>query len=372
MRLYYVVSASLPHKKAYGIQIAKMCEAFIEAGVDLTLVVPRTRAARISSMREFYGLRVDVPTVTLPAIDGFARGRSSFVLSSLVFMCTNLIYLWWKSLTGKRGVVYTVDMDTFSFSLLPLSGMPVVTEMHEPKPANTLTRFFFRRARVIATNPEIQHALTKTFHIPPSRIIVEPNGVDLELFSRTLSREDARKCLALPAAARIVLYVGRFFDWKGLGILVEAATAAPEIAWYVVGGAPEEFRAVTGKITLPPNLYIAGESSHNDVSVWLAAADCLLVLGTKRNEQSFRNTAPMKVFEYMAARRPVVASGTPALKSFIPSDDVLWYEPDDVASLTAAVRRGISAEGAVNLENAYRAAELHTWLKRAEHIRRYI
>lgn len=65
--LYYVASARMPNEKAYGIQMAKMCEALIEAGVDLTLVVPRRGAQE--SVREFYGLKVDVPTLWLPALE---------------------------------------------------------------------------------------------------------------------------------------------------------------------------------------------------------------------------------------------------------------------------------------------------------------
>ncbi|MDP2648516.1 MAG: hypothetical protein Q8P19_01310, partial [bacterium] len=85
MKLYYVVNARLPNKKAYGIQIAKMCEAFIEAGVDLELVIPRTHAARSAKMRDFYHLRVDVPTTTLPTLDWYDKGRIGYLLSSVIF-----------------------------------------------------------------------------------------------------------------------------------------------------------------------------------------------------------------------------------------------------------------------------------------------
>ena len=67
MKMYYVANFYMPFGKAYGIQLAKMCEALIEEGVDLTLVVP-SRGPQ-GSLREFYGLRVDIPTIWLPTLD---------------------------------------------------------------------------------------------------------------------------------------------------------------------------------------------------------------------------------------------------------------------------------------------------------------
>ncbi len=103
MKMYYVVNARLPNKKAYGIQIAKMCEAFIEAGVDFTLIIPRTRAARSSSTRDFYHLRVDIPTVTLPAPDWYDKGRIGYAISSLIFAKFLFYHFLYRRLRGERG-----------------------------------------------------------------------------------------------------------------------------------------------------------------------------------------------------------------------------------------------------------------------------
>ncbi|HEV8666352.1 MAG TPA: hypothetical protein VN665_00695, partial [Candidatus Paceibacterota bacterium] len=59
MKIYYVANARMPTEKAHGIQIAKMCEAFIESGIDLTLVVP-SRKTTPESVQEFYNLRTPV------------------------------------------------------------------------------------------------------------------------------------------------------------------------------------------------------------------------------------------------------------------------------------------------------------------------
>jgi glycosyltransferase involved in cell wall biosynthesis len=369
MKLVYIVNARLPNKKAYGIQIAKMCEAFVESGIDLELVIPRTHASSIASMKDAYRLRVDIPTTILPGLDWYSGGRIPFFISSCVFIITSSIYLLWKRMRGERCIVYTVDMDTFSFSPLPLFGFPIVAEMHDTKPRNIFTRYFFRRMKLlVVTNTQIRDALCERFGIATDRAIIEPNGVDFEIFAQAPAREEARHRLNISPGRQVALYVGRFYEWKGLDILVDAAKQAPALDWYVVGDTSEVFKKVTKCPDLPHNLHIAGECAPGDVPLWLAAADTLLILGTKRNEQSYRHTAPMKVYEYMAASRPVVASRTPALESIIPEHDALWYEPDNAVSLAAAAQSAAAAPDSAVLNRAFDAAQKHSWAQRVERI----
>jgi glycosyltransferase involved in cell wall biosynthesis len=231
-----------------------------------------------------------------------------------------------------------------------------------------LTNSFFSRAYTIATQGEIAAALQKTFAIPQEKLLIEPNGVDLEAFGRATSKQEARQALGLPQDAKIVLYAGRFYGWKSLSILAQAARLLPSIRWQTVGGNEEEYISATGVSDIPPNLHFAGLRSVDTVPVWIAAADVALVLGTKENENSYRFTAPMKVFEYMAVRRPVIASATPALKSFVPQDDVMWYEPDDASSLENAVSRVLEEYSHERLERAFIDSQKHTWDARAERI----
>ena len=368
MKLYYVVNARLPNKKAYGIQIAKMCEAFIEAGADLTLVIPRTKAAQTASMRDFYGLRVEVPTKILPGFDWYAGGRLPFFLSSLIFMKVSGLYLLWKRIRGERAVVYTIDMDTFSFSFLPLCGFPIVAEMHDTKPAHILARFFFRHIKgIVATNEEIKHSLVERFRIPSEKIIVESNGVDFSIFF-PYDRNTARSGLSIPREETIALYAGRFYEWKGLGILGQAARLAPDVNWYAVGGTPKEFIRATGVVNIPANLTIVPEKPIGEVPQWLAAADALLVLGTKMNARSYLHTSPMKVYEYMAAQKPIVASSTPALQSIIGPDEVVFYEPDNATALVEAVRKSVKGSNQDMIARAAHSAADHSWQNRAERI----
>lgn len=342
--MYFVVNARLVGEKAHVIQVRRMEEA-LRRHSALVLVGPA---------------QLHVP-------NWYGRGRYWFALSSLIFMLASLCYLWAARVRHGRITIYTVDMDTFSYALLPLAG-PTFAEMHSPKRATLLNKFFFRRvAGVIATTPHTKEALRTTFGVPEGRVIVEPNGVSDDALASNMEQAQARERLGLPAEP-FALYVGRIYAWKGLEVLPDAAQYSP-LAIYVVGGTGEEFKRVVGKE--PGKLKFAGIRPKEEVALWLAAADMALVLGTARNDDSYYYTSPMKVFEYLAARRPVVASRTPALTSAIPESAASWYEPDNAASLVQAMEQAHSA-GKEHMEEGYALAAQHTWNRRAERILAFI
>lgn len=370
MKLYYVVNARMPSLKAYGIQIAKMCEAFIEAGVELELIIPKTRQAHIS-LRDFYHLRVDVPTTVLASPDWYDKGRFGYALSSAVFM---LSACWHISRRRGEAMLYTIDMDSYSYTPLALLGIPIAVEMHSPKHPSLLNRFFFKKVRnIMTTNPLIKEKLAEVFSLKAQRFIVEPNGVDERAFM-VPAKEEARKKLTLPADGEIALYVGRFYDWKGMAVLQKAARSLADenILVYLVGGTKEEFETATQGPSAP--LHFAGSVPHKDISLWCAAADTLLILGTKANEFSYRYTAPMKLFEYLATGRPVVSADTPALRSLATEQEVTFYAPDDAGDLGKKISISISdveISRGKSIAGIEKARE-HTWIKRAERIRAFI
>jgi glycosyltransferase involved in cell wall biosynthesis len=368
MRLYYIANARMPSEKAHGIQIAKMCEAFIEQGVDVVLILP-SRKNKVKSIKDFYGLRREVKTVMLFSFDWYDRGRVGYAVSTLSFMFSYLAYL---STHLRRGdVVYTVDLDHFAYGAIPFLNAPYFSEMHGGKPTTSLHRNLFKKAAgIIATNDITKEQLKKEFSLPEERIIVEPNGVDFTAFS-PLDKQQARQKLSLPSDLKLALYVGRFFDWKGLEILPDAAKKLPsDITIGLVGGSAEEFSRVTERKS--EGLVFYGEKLYAQMPDWIAAADVLLVLGTKRDEQSWQYTSPMKVFEYMACKRPIVASKTPALQNILSNDECYFYEPDDAGALAEAIVKATESDDASRAEGAYEKVRQYSWELRAKRILGFI
>lgn len=361
-KIYYIANARMPTEKAHGIQIAKMCEAFVALGIPLELVVSSRGSG---SIEQVYNLTQNIPVRRLPVLDLQFVGTIGYRLTALQFVLGALVYVWAKVLAGERFVVYTVDMDPFSFAPLVWVPRPVFAEMHGVKRPNFLRRAFFRRANIIATNTPIARELAQTFSIPPERMFIEPNGVDEAALRAVLSHADARHRLGLPDEP-FALYVGLFYPWKGLEILVDAATDSP-LPIHLVGGTREQYERVTG--TSGERLHFHGIRPVSERELWLAAADVLLLVGTALNDDSYLHTSPMKTFEYLGARRATVAAATPAMQSIMKENTAFWYKPDDARSLSHAIREAhTSPEAKAKVEAGYALAEQYTWRKRAERI----
>lgn len=361
----------MPNEKAHGIQIAKTCESFIEQGCTVELVVPN-RVHNDVSVTDFYKLRTEIPVTYLPCIDLYNRGRILFFFSSLTFIVSYLAFFLSKVLRGKKFILYSVDMDTFSMTPLVFFPRSFFSELHGARNPNFVTRIFFRFCNgVIAINDAVKEVVVTKFKKHP-QILVEPNGVDPQMFENSLSVSEARKTLSIPVDVEIALFVGRFYGWKEVGILVEAAKIAPDVQWYVIGGSRDTFLKVTNLKDIPLNLIICGDKPATEVSSWITAADVVLALGTKKNIASWRFTSPMKIFEYLASDRPIVASRTPAITSILSEKEAYLYEPDDTVDLVAKVREALANQKHDVVQLAKLKAHTHEWSKRAERILNFV
>lgn len=371
MKLYYIANARIPSEKAHGIQIAKMCEAFIENGVNITLVVPR-RKTDPRSVRQYYGLRVEVPVVRLWAIDWYNKGGIGYAISSFSFMFSYCLFVLHRKIVGGKFTLYTVDMDNYSSSALAFLGLPLFSEMHGAKLRTLAQRALFKQVSgIIAINKIIKEELHKKFSVPLDDILVEPNSVDFNNFDASISSAKARDKLFLPKNKKIITYVGRFYDWKGLGILARtAAYLGPDILMYIVGGTKEEYIRITKERKIPGNIVFVGGKDFSEIPLWLAASDALLVLGSKLDTQSYYYTSPMKIFEYMAMRRPIIASETPALKQIFNNEEVFFYEPDNEKDCAKIIKSVFldQANADIKASNAYAKSKNYTWRMRSRRI----
>lgn len=368
MKLYYIASARMPNKKAYAIQIAKMCEAFAGEEVELELIVPKQKNA-IEDIKDYYQLHSTFRVTRLPTFCSYASSRWGYFISSISFVILYSMYLIVKILRGERGVVYTIDTDTFSFAACAFLGMPCFLETHGGKAKSWINTIFFKRVKgVIVINNIIKKQIAKTLAFPENKILVWPNGIDLDLF-RDVSKDEARNSLSLPKDIKIVMYCGRFYGWKGFEVLIEAAKELPpDIFIYVVGGTKEEFLSVTKKIIISKNFIFPGEKPYTEIPLWLSAADAFLVLGTKYDTQSYYYTSPMKVFEYLAMKRPIIASKTPAIQDIVSDKQAVFYESDNYKDLAQKISFTVNDSESIRMKIAAAAirAKDFTWQKRAK------
>ena len=101
---------------------------------------------------------------------------------------------------------------------------------------------------------------------------------------------------------------------------------------------------------------------------YLAAADVLVLPTSAREPIGARFTSPLKLFEYMAAGRPIVASDVPSSREVLTEETAIFVRPDSVSSLAEGISRALRDQAfSSNISNnARELVKQYTWSRRAE------
>ncbi len=363
MNIIYIANARFPNEKAHGIQFAKTCESFSKLGVNLELVLPKRKTKIKEDPFSYYDIKNKFKYKKIWAPNFFPKTSLDFLLSSFIFGINSFFYI----LRKENSIIYSIDLDPVSFFLFSFLKQPYFFEMHGPKKNNFLNRRLFKKIKgIIAINEAVKNDLIKNFPYLKDKIIICSNGLDLLDLKENCGKEEARKNLGIGFDKKVVVYTGSFQGWKGIETIIEAAKRLKEVLFYFVGGRK--------KGDFPENIYFMGMRNFKEMPLWRAAADVLIVTGTKNDDYSFFYTSPMKLFEYMGARRPIIASRTPAIEQVVSDKEVFFHEADNPQDLANKIKFVFENKEEVNkkIESAYIKAGEYTWENRAKKILKFI
>lgn len=208
--------------------------------------------------------------------------------------------------------------------------------------------------------------------LPSEKILVEHDCVDLERFLPYQSKEEARRRLGLPTDMPIIAYAGHLYDFKGIPTLYDVARMMPHCQFLLVGGWEhdvERARQFCQSHGLS-NVLITGHVPQPELPTYLYASDILVLPNSGKHDWS-QTTSPLKLFEYMAACRPIVASKLSNISTILQNEiNALLAEPDCSSSFKTAIERLLSEPqfGEKLALQAHQDVKYYTWERRAERI----
>jgi glycosyltransferase involved in cell wall biosynthesis len=390
-RWLYVANVRVPSEKAHVFQIFQMLDAFRDVGIVVALIHPRR--ANIAGLggadpADLYGLRHAPTTVSVPALDPVrlvtidvpALNRAplpalAFGIQSATFIAAAAVAI----ARDESPIVYSRDWPALSGA--QWTGKRLVWEAHDLPEGGAakaaLRRLLPRLTATVAITRGLRDELER-WGYPPTRILVAPDAVDLDRFAVDPGTDVARSRLGLSADERHVVYTGHLYAWKGVRTLAHASRALPDgVRVTIVGGTPADVRTFRDLVVRErlDRVHVQGHVPPAEVPLWLAAADVVVLPNSAAEAISRRYTSPLKLFEYMAARRPIVASDLPSLREVLDHDrNALLVPPDDPAALTAGIESLLEDAGrAARLAaQARRDVEGRTWRARAAQIVRFV
>ncbi len=351
MRVACLADIRFPMERANGIQTVETCHALARAGAEVELFVRRSDGRSDTACLQFYGLDPH-PNLSLRRLvrlpPGTLAGRIAFGLGSLV-----------ASRRGRFDVVYTRDLGLADL-MLRSSHLPVVYEAHtsaplvseetprlystEKTPSRRKIERLRRRegrvctsaTRLVTITSELRQCLTKLYgRLAPGPVI--PDGARVPDRPPTFRHLEKGERLQ-------VYYIGQLYPWKGVDTLLEAMQELPEQEMVIVGGLPPEpdlahHPELAKKLGVADRVCFRGYLPPTRLAEERLRADVFVVpLGDSLIARHF--TSPLKLFEAMAAGRPIVASDLPSVREVLEDGlNALLVPPGDSHALAAAIRR---------------------------------
>src|SRR3989338_284835 len=365
MKLIYIANIRLPTEKAHGIQIMKMCEALSNQDLDVELLVPRRINDLLEDPFDFYQVKRIFKITRILCFDlvSFEKWRIGFFVSTLSFLFFTKIYLFFR----EYDILYSRELLTGLFF------RNYFFELHNflQKPGRFYKFLIFKPRTIFALTGFLMDNLKKT-GIADKKIMILPDAVDLAEFSPSLDREGARKKLNLPLDKKIIIYTGSFlfYKWKGIGSLLDAGKLLKDDFLFVlVGGHPWEIRKLKER-PIPLNVLLVSYQKHEIIPYYLKAADIFVIPNEKGDAISEKYTSPLKLFEYMASRRPIISSDLPSLREILTEKEALFFEAGNPADLVRAIKKIFEDKDLSEKlsYNAYQKVKDYTWEKRAKKI----
>lgn len=383
MKILYINGARVPTERAHGLQIMKMCESFAlqTRGTDaeknsVELWAPRRFNYTKQDPFEYYGMKRSFLIKKVPCIDLIPLtkflGPLALWITELSFLLLVFCYLSFV----KADAIYT--RDKFVAFLLSFFVKDIFFETHDVPSGIFFLRFRNLRG-IIAITQNLKNEFVK-HGISAERILVAPDGVSLNEFDIKETQEECRQKLGLPLDKKIVLYTGHFYPWKGVDVLLKAAynfqvfkvSNFQNTIFIFVGGTDNDLAKYDTQYAIYniQNARFIGHRPHKEIPYWLKSADVLILPNSAKYVISKYWTSPMKLFEYMASGRPIVASRLPSLREILNKNNTKFAEADGPESLARAIHWTLDhAEESMRLAaRAREDVQMYTWEKRAEKI----
>jgi glycosyltransferase involved in cell wall biosynthesis len=370
MKLIYISQGNIPSMWAHSLQTIKMAQAFGELVADFELVSRGSLQAVFGGgpidVHDWYGIRNSFCVKYLPVyrrrheVSDNGEYYPRFFRAAVAY-----------ARLQRSAVVYTREFHVASMCLK--LGIRTLLETHN---CDEHSRFHYVRDRLVDRKllgiVTIADTIKKCFvkyEMPADRILVWPDAVDLAAFESPPSKEQARDELGIDRDKFLSLYVGHLYPYKGAHYMVEAARSLPDRLLLLVGGWPKDRTPLQEAAADLDNVKFIDHVPNTRVPLYLAAADALLLPNSLRMQPAqARITSPLKLFEYMAARRPVIASDIPAFEGLLEDGiNACLVEPDSPGAIVRAIGELAAEPGKAQrlTAAAWERVQEYTWQKRA-------
>ncbi len=358
-KIVYVARASVPSASTNSVHVAKISEAFAQICDEFTLIVYQNDTSL--DISEYYGLR---HSFNVCEVKDKGAGRLNQIL--------------WARTAVKKAVSLSVDhivtRDPFTALIAVLKGIDATLDLH-----GDITHLVGRLYRIMRWKPFIDNErlhlvmisqglkdyYVKKYCVKPDRIEVLPDACNLEDFAGVSDRK-----LDLTKERLKIGYFGKTLVGKGIDLIRRLAMIDPEDDFEIYGGTKETSEKECNA-AFSSNVHFHGHVKNSEIPALMCDMDVLLLPNQDKlmvmGEDIGKFTSPLKLFEYMASGRAIVASDLPVIREVLDENSAYLADSSDEKMWLEAIKsiRKDPADAERRALKAKKEAEKYTWKSRA-------
>lgn len=351
--LYVAPDIPVPHAGVFlggSTHVTEVSRALARNGFEVHVLCRRMSKAQPAYERLGEGIHVHrvYRGILFPVMGGVSRkpeGRPS--LRSRIFKLGERLYFATAyrltagaiaaGIISKYGIAAVLERNSAKgIGAFParLMKKPLVEEIIDPDFSRTAVK---SADKVFAYTPKVLEGL-----VPADRIFITTAGVDVDVFTPR-DGSALRKKYGLEGR-KVLVYVGEMSAWHGIDVLVRAMALLGEgYRALILGKNAEILKPLAVELGVLDRLVFTGPVRHEEVPLYISAADIGVApydpAGVRDMERLGFYFSPIKLFEYMACGKPVVASDIDIVGGIVKDSGCgVLAKPGDPGSLAEAIR----------------------------------
>ena len=321
---------------------------------------------------------VSIPKVNIP------------VINQLVFQIGLFIAISFKVLINRPDIIY---YRKFQFILVPIilkiTGIPYVLEvngsfieeikLYKKYPSiyiyisKIIDKLNYTSAnKIVVVTSLLKDELIEKYGIDSKKIVVIENGANINHF-KPIDKNQALLELNYNIDNKYVCFIGNLAPWQGLEYLIHAASGilktCPDARFLIIGDGPmkNEWMQFTQELEVSENFIFTGSIPYEQIPLYINASDVCVV--TKRQLKS--GYSPLKLYEYMACSKPVIATRTDGFEILEECNAGILINPINTHELVDAVVKLLQNENLrkkMGTNGRKYVVENHSWASVAKKV----
>lgn len=332
-------------KGVEGVHINGIVNALKRMDNNVDIVSPLGDSKKLSTKNKFQNISKKLPEIIFELLEifynfiAFRKVKDEFKYKKYDFIYERYAFLTWVGMrySQKNKVPFLLEVNFTSYTPLVRKRSKVLLIL-----ARYIEKRVFDNAHAIFVVSSFLRDQLISMGVPKEKIVFTPNAVDENVFGYDYDVTDIREKYKLNQKI-VVGYVGGFYCWHGLDLLLKAIKIIERkrknISLLLIGEGPEKerLRELYKEIKLTSELIFPGMIEYEKLPYYIKALD-ICVLPDFNNYGS-----PVKIFEYMAMGKPVVAPRLGPLEDVInDGKDGLLFEKGSIDKLAGCIEKILS------------------------------